>query len=353
MNDFPEDIRENHDANLILALLERMKRNYNIDEGRVYMQGMSLGNAMTQMMARFYAHKFAAMAGSAGPARKTLLFKADGTPEFQSLPVDAWQTRMELDQPAPACSDDYEDVIAYNRDYWLKINGCTALPRIRLFGENGLAFFHGEKADYVFRDVKNRDHGQTFDDAELVWDYCFSGVRRGADGTIVHTGTALPTENDTVSVACVAGCRRAWVNGEIRSMAGEAFLWQKLKYHGLQGNQIVRGEYLMAPLSFLAETVGAALDAEDGNRSCALTLPGGTAAQFAQGSIGAVVDDRIVSMDCEAVLREGELYVPMAWFLRNLAGLQASCSRDGVYATDHETRLSTHITRLLRDLLKD
>ena len=353
LNDFPEDIRENHDANLILALLERMKRNYNIDEGRVYMQGMSLGNAMTQMMARFYAHKFAAMAGSAGPARKTLLFKADGTPEFQSLPVDAWQTRMELDQPAPACSDDYEDVIAYNRDYWLKINGCTALPRIRLFGENGLAFFHGEKADYVFRDVKNRDHGQTFDDAELVWDYCFSGVRRGADGAIVHTGTALPTENDTVSVACVAGCRRAWVNGEIRSMAGEAFLWQKLKYHGLQGNQIVRGEYLMAPLSFLAETVGAALDAEDGNRSCALTLPGGTAAQFAQGSIGAVVDDRIVSMDCEAVLRGGELYVPMAWFLRNLAGLQASCSRDGVYATDHETRLSTHITRLLRDLLKD
>ena len=136
-------------------------------------------------------------------------------------------------------------------------------------------------------------------------------------------------------------------------MAGKAFLWQKLKYHGLQGNQIVRGEYLMAPLSFLAEVVGAAIDSEDGNRSCALTLPGGIGAQFAQGSIGAVIDNRIVSMDCEAVLREGELYVSMAWFLRNLAGLQASCSRDGVYATDHETRLSTHITRLLRDLLKD
>ena len=88
-------------------------------------------------------------------------------------------------------------------------------------------------------------------------------------------------------------------------------------------------------------------------KPCTLTLPGGATAQFAQGSIGAVVDNRIVSMDCEAVLRGGELYVPMAWFLRNLAGLQASCSRDGVYATDHETRLSTHITRLLRDLLKD
>lgn len=25
-------------------------------------------------------------------------------------------------------------------------------------------------------DVKNRDHGQTFDDAELVWDYLFPDV---------------------------------------------------------------------------------------------------------------------------------------------------------------------------------
>ena len=136
-------------------------------------------------------------------------------------------------------------------------------------------------------------------------------------------------------------------------MAGEAFLWQKLKYHGLQGGQIVRGEYLMAPLSFLAETVGAELTSEDGGRISALVLPNGGTAQFAQGSIGAVLDNRIVSMDCEAVLRDGELFVPMAWFMRNVAGLQASCSRDGVYATDHETRLSTHITRLLRDLLKD
>ena len=205
----------------------------------------------------------------------------------------------------------------------------------------------------MFRDVKNRDHGQTFDDAELVWDYCFSGVRREADGTIVHTGTALPAENDAVAVAAVAGCRRAWVNGEIRSMAGAAFLWQKLKYHGLQGKELVRGEYLMTPLSFLAETVNATLDSEDNNRSCTLTLPDDTEVQFAQGSIGAVLNNRIVSMDCEAVLREGELYVSMAWFLRNVAGLQVSCSRDGVYATDHETRLSTHITRLLRDVLKN
>ena len=353
LNPFPADIRENHDANLVLALLERMKERYNIDEGRVYMQGMSLGNAMTQMMARFYSHKFAAMAGSAGPARRTLLFRPDGTPEHASLPVDAWQTRMELDQPAPACDDDYEDVIAYNREYWLKINGCEELPRIRLFGENGFAFYHGKYADYVFRDVKNRDHGQTFDDAELVWDYLFSGARRAQDGTIVHGPTAIPAENDRVAVACVAGCRRAWVNGAVVELGGEVFLWQKLKYHGLRGEAKVRGKYLMLPLRFLAGTIGALCVPGDEGRTAGLRMADGRSAQFAQGSIGAVIDNRIRSMDCEAVLRDGELYISGEWALRELAGYQVSRSRDGLYATDHETRLSTHITRLLRDLLSD
>ena len=36
-----------------------------------------------------------------------------------------------------------------------------------------MLFIKGKKADYIFRDVKNRDHGQTFDDAEICWDYLF------------------------------------------------------------------------------------------------------------------------------------------------------------------------------------
>ena len=351
LNDFPEDIRENHDANLVLALLERMKRRYNIDEGRVYMQGMSLGNAMTHMMSKFYAHKFAAMAGSAGPARRTLLYRADGAPDHRSLPVDVWQTRMELDGPPPACREEIEDVVAYNRRYWMQINQCDPLPKIRLSGENNFAFFTGKAANYVLRDVKNRDHGQTFDDAELVWDYLFSGVRRAEDGTIVHEETALSRENDAVSLAAVAGCGRAWLNGQIVDMPGKAFLWQKLKYHGLNGGQIVRGEYLMLPMSFLASAFQGGFERSEDGRSAEMTVSGKTF-QTAQGSIGAVVNNRITDMDCEAVLREGELYISGEWFLREIIGYQVSRCKGGMYGTDHETRLSIHMTRLLSELLK-
>ena len=352
LNPFPEDIAENHDANLVLGLLELMKKKYNIDEGRVYMQGMSLGNAMTHMMSKYYSHLFAAMAGSAGPARLTLLFKEDGTPDHRSAPVDAWQTRMELDGVPPACTDDVEDVVAGNRDYWLKINGCETLPKISIQGESKFAFYEGKKANYVFRDVKNRDHGQTFDDAELVWDYLFSGARREADGSVSHTPTLLPQENDPYAIAAVAGCSKVWLHGRIEELSGKAFLWQKLKYHGLNGGQIVRGEYLMLPVSFLAKAADAALSLEEGGLSAEFLFRDGARVQVARGCVGAVHNGRIKSMLCEAVYRDGELYLPAEWFFREIMGLTVSRCKDGVYITDHYAELSVHMTRLLRDLLQ-
>lgn len=352
MNPFPDDIRENHDANLVLALIDRMKDKYNIDESRIYMQGMSLGNAMTHMMSKYYAHKFAAMAGSAGPARSTLLFNKDGKPDHRSLPVDAWQTRMELDGVPPACDEDPVDLVVRNREYWLTINECDPMPKISIFGENNMAFYTGRHGNYVFRDVKNRDHGQTFDDAELVWDYLFSGASRLADGTISHEPTKLPKENDACAVAAVAGCSNAWVNGDIRSLGGEAFLWQKLKYHGLDGGHIVRGEYLMLPVSFLAELDGAAVTWGADNRTATVATSDGMRLQFAQGSIGAVVNNRIESMYCEAVLRDNQLYISAEWYLRRVRKLQVSRCTDAMYATDHDADLSIHMSRLLRDLLK-
>lgn len=351
INDFPDDIRENHDANLVLGLIERMKARYNIDEGRIYMQGMSAGNAMTQMMSRFYADRFAAMAGSAGPARRTLLFDKEGKPTHASVPVDVWQTRMELDGVPPACSDDPLDIVALNRDYWLEINGCVDVPQIAIHGEDNLAFYKGEKADYVFRDVKNRDHGQTFDDAEFVWDFLFSGARRGENGEMVHTGTKAEWCSDAYALGAVAGCPNAWVNGKIMPVGGTPFLWKKLKYHGIPGDPLVRGEYLMLPVEFLAKFAGAVYEApEEG--VAVIEFPDGRTMQFARGCI-AVCDRNLVrSMLCEAVEREGRLYVSGEWFFRYALGMNASRCADGLYATDHYAELSIHMTRLLRDLLK-
>ncbi len=63
----PEKIEDNHDMNFLLGLIEKMKEKYNIDEGRIFMQGMSMGNLMTSQFARYYGNILAGAAGSGGP----------------------------------------------------------------------------------------------------------------------------------------------------------------------------------------------------------------------------------------------------------------------------------------------
>lgn len=40
----PADMKDNDDAQMILALIEKMKEKYAIDEERIFMQGMSMGD---------------------------------------------------------------------------------------------------------------------------------------------------------------------------------------------------------------------------------------------------------------------------------------------------------------------
>ena len=155
MNPVPP-IEENHDVLVVFALIEKLKKEYNIDEERIYMQGMSCGNAMTTMMARHFGNKFAAMEGSAGPGTMGLMFREDGTPNNDAGSLPVLQTRMENDGTPPGSTDSPLDIVAGNRDYWLIVNQCKELPVIKLDGENNYAFYKGKKADYIFRDVKNR-----------------------------------------------------------------------------------------------------------------------------------------------------------------------------------------------------
>ena len=96
MHDFPEDTRENTDVRLVFRLLEIMQEKYNIDPERIYMQGMSLGNSMTAMMARHYGYRFAAMAGSAGPSirRKRASQPRAKASESDSYPI-GWNIRFD------------------------------------------------------------------------------------------------------------------------------------------------------------------------------------------------------------------------------------------------------------------
>ncbi len=346
----PEDVNENHDAKLALGLIERMKKRYNIDEGRIFMQGMSMGDMMTSLFARNFGEVLAGAAGSGCASFLSLLYDYEGRIKNKSGHLAIWQSRPELNDIPPE-KEEALKVNKYNRLYWMRINACDPIPEISIKGEDNMAFYKGKKADVVYLDIKNRDHGQSFNDAALVWDYLFSGVRREPDGSILNIGSVKNRKGDEFSIALTPGKKNAWFNNTIVEMSGKAMKWEKLKYHGLDGSQKVRGTYTCVPLSFLAKAFDMKCSYAEDTLTAVLSLKDGRILQFARGSIGCIVDSELVSMYCQALHQGDELYVSAEWFCKYVFNLHVSACDEVIYITDHFNELSINMADLIKDLL--
>ena len=265
------------------------------------------------------------------------------------LPV--WQARPEKNGTPPGRPYGEPTLNRFNRFYWMELNGSEKIPQISIIGENNYAFYKGEKADLVYHDIKNRDHGQTLDEAFLYWDYFFSGLRRNPDGTITHSPTILPRTGDDFAIAVTDGVDKAWFGNKIVPMEVSAHRWQKLKYHGLDGGQKVRGDYTCVPLSFLAEVFGARYIPSEDTLTAEVILKDGRRLQFARGSIGCLIDNDLRSMYCEALHRGGQLLVSIEWFCRYLMNLHVSECDGVVYVTDHFSILSANMADVIKELL--
>lgn len=347
----PED---NHDIKFIFALLEKIKGKYNIDEERIFMQGMSNGSMFTTQFEKYFGNILAGASGAGGSILNLRqFFDKDWKPVNTAGAVPVWETKPELNGMPPWCEFDEPTTYKYGRLYWQEINDCHEDPEISIVGEDNLAFYKGKKADMVYLDIKNRDHGNAFDEAVLVWDYFFSGLHRKRDGSIVDTGSKTERKGDAFAVAFADDCRKAWWKNRKVEMKAPAIRWKKLKYHGLEGGTKVRGEYTYVPLSFLAEVFEAEYVSSEEGRSVILNLKDGRSVQFAEGSIGCVIDDSLRAMYCEALFRNGELYVSVEWFARYLFHLCVTVFGKVVYVTDHHAELSRFMADLISDLLHD
>ncbi|WP_141504690.1 alpha/beta hydrolase family esterase [Paenibacillus luteus] len=344
----PQDPDENRDMKVVRELMVLMGRKYSIDESRIYIHGMSMGDIMASQLARHYGGSFAGAAGSAGLTWPEVIWDEHGEVINASGALAVWQSRMEHDS-VPLHDKETDQFVKLNREYWKHVNGCHDLPEIRIEGENNFAFYRGELADYVYHEVKNRDHGQTFDDAELVWDYLFSGVRRDQTGIPSSGEPLLPRRGDGWAIALADGSAKAYVHNRLISISGAVFKHRKLKYHGLNGDVIVRGEYFMVPVSFAASLLGGTLYVSEEGRSAEIYLDHGVGFQFAQGSVGCVAGNRVQSMSCEAIYREGELYIPIEWIFQRHYNRHVTSYGDVLYMTDHYAELSQYMAELIRD----
>ena len=96
--------------------------------------------------------------------------------------------------------------------------------------------------------------------------------------------------------------------------------------------------------------MGAEYQPAEGGAAVTLMLKDGRRVQFAEGSIGCVIEDSVRSMYCEALRRGEELLVSVEWFTQYLLNLQISSCNGMVYVTDHFTNLSANMVDLIKDI---
>ena len=74
MNYAKPDREDNHDIAFVLALIEKIKSKYNIDEERIFMQGMSNGSMFTTQFEKYYGNILAGGSGAGGSIVNLKLF---------------------------------------------------------------------------------------------------------------------------------------------------------------------------------------------------------------------------------------------------------------------------------------
>ncbi len=345
------DNEANPDIRWLMTLMKYLKDKYYVDEERIFMQGMSNGNMFTSQFARYFGNQLTAASGAGGGTPNPRLLYRNGQIINHAGPVGMWTSIPETNGCPPWCEFDDLTIYKYTRVYWNELNGCHRDPEISIVGENAFAFYQGDQVDTVFMEIKNRDHGQTLDEAALVWDYYFSGLRRNAEGTLIDEGSRIPRKGDKFAIALVDGSSWAWFDNKKLQMKTPAILWKKYKYHGLNGGKKVRGEYICAPVSFIALVYNLTYTYEEDGRVAYLYLNDKRVLQFARGSIVCNLDGDIRSMYCEALYREGELCISLEWFARFVMNMCASRYEDVVYVTDHHAELGVNMADLIRNLL--
>ncbi len=345
---------ENHHIKFIKALIEEMKKKYNIDESRVYMQGMSMGDIMTMMFSRVCGNLLAAADSTAGPSPEVALFNADGSLRGYCCPVPVYQSRGELDAIAVAVPEGRENytrqnINAANRRFWMAVNVCDELPRLSVRGVNNFAFYSGKKANVVYRDVKHRGHGQTLDDAQWAWETLFKGARRNPDGSVTCRDTEF-TAGDKNAIALCEGAGYVYVNNQkVRIEApvtSEALF--NFNFDTRQMDEIKRDLYV--PVSALEPIFGAKVKLTQDGKG-AIIQAGCEELEIVLESIACLRNGFLESMFMPVKQKDGVLFVALRWFAQQVYKLFVTECDGAMYIADHPGEMSKDMAFIIKEIL--
>ena len=350
---------EAHDVSMIIGLIGQMKIKYNIDATRIYSQGMSMGDIMSTRFARVHGKQLAGIGLAAGPTGPEDLFATDGKLLQNDGAVPCYQARGEHDTLTISAGPDGKltryDINKANKEFWIQLNGCNQVPTLRIDGRSNFEYYTGGIADVIVRDVKERGHGQTFDDAQYAWDLCFSRYQR-VDGEIVCLDKVDQEMGDSKAVAVADGCSKAYVNNCVTDMTAPAYQIQDtFKYDGpklpFDPPSYVFTAQVYVPVTLLATAFGGSVEQQDDGKTVWLTLSDGREVQFGSGNAGTSVDGRVVSMWRQAEWKDKTLFIPFQWFATDIMGLYVTENDGAVWASPRYGEMTAYMARTIKEVV--
>jgi poly(3-hydroxybutyrate) depolymerase len=344
------------DMMFIDALLERAKSKYSIDPGRIFIQGMSMGDLISTQFGRLFGHKLAGIGMTSGPTTPSRLYE-DGKRLYNDGPVAVWQSRGTFDTIAVEPGYQRSDINKANRKFWMELNGCDKLPQLKLAYNENWVFYPGEKAPLVYKDYSNHGHNQSCDDAENAWDNLFSRVRRAENGEIILT-EELP-EGDKNAVVLLNGSCNAYVDNKLVRLEAPVFIENDYAMPSMprpgEAAPAVREEpavmdtYTYVPVSFLEAAFGAKVQSD--GLTARVTSGDGKQLSFADNNFGAMMDGRICDMGREAKAVGGVLFVPVEWYAQRVEERCVIKKGDVVYIGPLPGTLTNDMTIIIKEIL--
>ncbi|MDR6456531.1 poly(3-hydroxybutyrate) depolymerase [Variovorax beijingensis] len=172
---------DNPDVQFFLDLLEEMKRTYQIDDGRVFLNGSSQGTALTNRIAVQYPQLFAAIAPCYSGHLSAASYANPIVRTDIALPV--WQCRGEQELPSEFPGGTAGETAA--RTFWREtVNQNFSSPAIAIDGRRTTEIWNSGRAEYRWQITSDIGHAWHPGQARKMWDEMLKRYRRNPDGSL-------------------------------------------------------------------------------------------------------------------------------------------------------------------------
>ena len=227
--------------------------------------------------------------------------------------------------------------------------------------DNNYIYFQGNEADVIYRDVKARGHGQTFDDADFVWRKFFSRLKR-VNGKIIRDKSVKEIRGDDKAVVFAEQCSKIYVNNKIIPLEGPVSIYCSRYFNlssGCAGNLfwkilkrciLILNRYYMFPLQGLHRPFQ--LKAKISGETAEIILPDGKHLRFSAGNVGCVCDNTIYSMNRQAEFKDGYLFISAKWFAAMFLNRFVIENRGVLYISDHYGEMTWDMSEFIKTFLK-